>query len=145
VFRLVPGHSDDVIINGMRHSKELKAVVVQVLGQGTIGSDKVPLLSAIKQAVERGVLVVACSQCLKGRVSLDTYAAASALGAAGAIGARDMTVEAIVAKLGYLLGQQLPIRQVRRLFVTDMRGELSPDEDTEEVHYSIPRNFTSKL
>jgi len=145
VFRLVPGHRDDVIINGMKNATELKAVVVQVLGQGTIGADKAPLVAAIKAAVERGVVVVACSQCLKGRVSLDTYAAAGALATSGAIGARDMTVEAIVAKLGYLLGQQMPVHQVKRLLATDMRGELSPDEDQDEVHYSKPPTFAGKL
>lgn len=48
-------------------------IVLEMYGTGNGPSNKENLFKAISMATERGVIVVALSQCLKGGVSLDTY------------------------------------------------------------------------
>lgn len=83
------------------------------------------LLKTLKEASERGVLIVNCSQCLKGSVNMEGYATGHALSEAGVIGGIDMTTEAVIAKLHYLLSQSLSYKVVKELLTTDLRGELT--------------------
>ena len=71
VLKLVPGFDDECIQATIRHSTQLKAIVLEMYGTGNGPSNKGPLLDAIKEARERGIVVVAVSQCLCGGVALD--------------------------------------------------------------------------
>src|SRR5690606_26661569 len=83
------------------------------------------LLEAIAAAVERGVVVVNTTQCLRGGVDMDGYATGSALRRVGVVSGADMTPEAALAKLIWLLGQGLEPALVRELAAGDLRGELT--------------------
>lgn len=56
------------------------------------------------------------------------YATGNALGPAGVISGFDMTVEATLTKLHYLLSQNLSVDEIRNLMQENLRGELTPDE-----------------
>ncbi len=64
------------------------------------------------------------SQCRLGSV-VDLYETGKELTSIGAILAFDMTKETIIAKLGYLLGKELPINKIKLLMKTNMKGELT--------------------
>lgn len=87
-------------------------------------------LKCVEKLVANGVVVVACSQCLQGTVSLHAYAAGKVLEDCGVISAGDMTTEATVTKLSYLLSKDLTVREVRECMVQDLRGELSTENTT---------------
>ena len=53
------------------------------------------------------------------------YATGNALREAGVISGGDMTPEAALAKLHYLLSKDLPIEEIKQLLVKDLRGELT--------------------
>jgi L-asparaginase/Glu-tRNA(Gln) amidotransferase subunit D len=72
-------------------------------------------------------VIVACTQCLQGRVSLGVYETGSALAQAGVIGGGDMTPEAALTKLSVLLGRGLDPQQVRELMQVNLVGELTPE------------------
>jgi hypothetical protein len=48
-------------------------IVLEMYGTGNGPSNKDKLFEAIQLATNRGIIVVALSQCLRGGVSLDTY------------------------------------------------------------------------
>lgn len=102
----------------------LAALVLQSFGVGNAPQDTY-FLQRLKEACERGVVIVNCSQCLQGRVNMGGYATGNALARAGVVSGGDMTLEATLAKLHYLLSRGLPVAEVRQLLTRNLRGELS--------------------
>ena len=73
VLRLAPGFDDSAIDAMITHAPNLKGLVLSLYGTGNGPSAKLAFLETISRAIDRGVLVVAGTQCTKGMVSLDTY------------------------------------------------------------------------
>jgi L-asparaginase len=124
ILRLFPGISTEVITTSL--SAPVKGVILESYGQGNAPDDNPRILSAIHKAVERGMVIVNCTQCLHGRVYMGAYATGAALAKAGVIGAGDMTTEATLAKLIYLFSQNLSSSKVNQLIQTNLKGELTP-------------------
>ena len=106
----------------------VKGVVLEAFGAGNIpnGESLAPILALAK---ERGTVVVVCSQCQRGNVSIGTYEASMHLGAEGAIGGMDMTTEAAVAKLYYLFSKYGDRDKVKELMQIDISGEVSSSSE----------------
>lgn len=121
ILHLFPGLNWQVLDNLLK--SPLQALVLLTYGVGNAQQDP-QLLNTLKRASERGIIIVNCSQCLKGAVNMQGYATGHALSEAGVISGGDMTTETVIAKLYYLLSQSLPHKQLIELFQTDLRGEL---------------------
>ncbi|PQN17094.1 L-asparaginase 1, partial [Shigella flexneri] len=85
-------------------------------------------LQELQEASDRGIVVVNLTQCMSGKVNMSGYATGNALAHAGVIDGADMTVEATLTKLHYLLSQELDTETIRKAMSQNLRGELTPDD-----------------
>jgi L-asparaginase len=123
--RLFPGITAETLRRFL--GPPLEGAILHTYGSGNAPDDP-DLLAAIAEATERGVVIVNCTQCLQGTVDMESYATGNALRDTGVLSGYDMTPEAALSKLYYLLSRGLPKEDVRRLMQTDLRGELTPPE-----------------
>lgn len=122
-MRVFPGISPVVVANFLR--PPLQGLVMETYGVGNAPDRDAALLDAIAEATARGVVVVSCTQCLRGSVDLGAYATGSSLRRAGVIPGGDMTPEAALTKLSWLFSRALSPRDVARRMQRDLRGELT--------------------
>jgi L-asparaginase len=126
-IRLVPGFDDSMIksmIDAQAEKNSLHALVLQLYGTGNIPSVKKSFITLLADAADKGILVVATTQCQSGGVMLGHYATGQALASAGVVSAGDMTLEAAACKLAYLFGRgDLSRNEVANLMGFPLRGE----------------------
>ncbi len=123
-FRLFPGLEASYLENVL--DPPVQGVVLECFGAGNAPHKNDRFLAALRQATERGVVIVAVTQPLRGTADLDLYATGQALREAGVVSGYDMTTEAALAKLYYLFEQGHSPDEVRTLVQQNLRGELTP-------------------
>ncbi|KAF9184573.1 hypothetical protein BGZ51_003285 [Haplosporangium sp. Z 767] len=121
-LRLFPGITDTTIKTFL--APPIQGVVLETYGAGNAPSTRADLIAALKEACDRGVIIVNCTQCKRGLVT-DVYQTGKVLYNAGVIPGNDMTPECALTKLSYLLGHNLPIPKVREMMTKNLRGELT--------------------
>ncbi|AMG04976.1 asparaginase [Vibrio mimicus] len=122
VITMYPGISHEVIRNTLL--QPVNAMILLTFGVGNAPQNP-ELLAQLKAASERGVIVVNLTQCLAGKVNMGGYATGCALADSGVISGYDMTPEAALAKLHYLLSQDLSYEEVKAKMQQVLRGEMT--------------------
>ncbi|UJR35195.1 hypothetical protein I4U23_027962 [Adineta vaga] len=123
LLRLFPG----ITYLTMRQFLEppIQGVVLQTYGAGNIPSNRADLIEELRKAAGRDVLIVNCSQCAKGSVYY-AYESATALQNVGVCSGADMTVEAALMKLAYILGKYpSDMKLMKKKMAENLRGEMS--------------------
>jgi L-asparaginase len=123
-LRLFPGISAEVVGNVL--APPIKGLVLETYGMGNAPNNDAGLLEVLEKANRRGVVIVNCTQCLKGRVNMSAYATGSSLAQCGVISGHDMTTEAALAKMFYLFSRNLPPEEVKTQMLWNLRGEITP-------------------
>ncbi len=80
---------------------------------------------SLHDAVQRGIIIINVSQCDAGSVQMGRYETSLNLLKAGVISGYDLTSEAAVTKLMFLLGQNLSHNEIKELMQTPICGELT--------------------
>lgn len=122
-LRLFPGISAEFLQNVLK--PPLQGLVLEAFGTGNAPNRDRALLDTLAQATARGIVIVDCTQCLRGAVKLNAYATGSALLDAGVVSGADMTPIAALTKLHYLIGSDFDVERVRALVQQDLYGELT--------------------
>ncbi len=123
VLKIFPGIQFGLFESIM--TEKLKGVVLETFGSGNIPSNENSLLPIIEKAYESGTIIVVCSQCMQGTVSLGAYATSKALRDVDAVNGRDMTTEAAVTKLYYLFSRGLNKEEIKQYMAQNLCGELT--------------------
>lgn len=119
----------------------LDGVVLQTYGAGNGPSERADIMRELEKASSRGCLILNCTQCPQGNVTT-AYAAGLELEKRGVIAGHDMTVEAALAKLSYVLGLDCNVDEKRQLLKINLRGELTPVASPENQSIdSMGENF----
>ncbi|GJM60308.1 MULTISPECIES: asparaginase [Persicobacter] len=120
IFPSMPHAYVDAILN----IPNLKGVVMESYGSGNAPTVRW-FLERLEKAVEKGIIVVNVTQCIGGSVLHGRYATSSELEKIGVVSGYDMTTEAAMVKLMFLLGNQKSPDLVRKMLQVPLCGEMT--------------------
>jgi len=124
-LRLFPG----MTLSTVEHifSPPIKGVILETFGAGNGPDSNQEFLNILTRAHERGIVIANCTQCIKGAVS-GAYKTGVVLRRAGVVPCLDMTTEAALTKLAYLLSRYEQQEDVEQYMQSNIRGEITMEE-----------------
>ncbi|WP_461532948.1 asparaginase [Sinomicrobium sp.] len=123
VIRLFPGFSN-AVLKAVFETPGLRAVVLETYGAGNAPTDE-EFSEVLQSAIRNEIFVVNVTQCSGGSVLMGKYETSTHLQELGLINGKDITTEAALAKLMYLLGNKISRKAFRTVFETPLRGEMN--------------------
>lgn len=124
ILKLFPGIGPEVV-GSVLHTPNLQGVVIETYGSGNAPTDDW-FISALEDAIKRGIIIINVTQCKAGSVKMRQYAASCDMDRIGVIGGGDITLEAAITKLMYLLGNFPDSKEhVRERLSQSLRGEIT--------------------
>lgn len=123
ILKLFPGISDTFVRN-ILSMKDLKAIVLETFGSGN-ATTEAWFLDALDAAVKRGLIILNITQCESGAVEMGRYETSLGMARIGVVSGHDMTTEAAVAKLMYLIGEGFDRATIVEMLQTSIRGEMT--------------------
>ena len=123
IVKVVPGMNINML-SILTKVEGLRGVILETFGSGNAPTND-EFLGAVRELVDKGLIVVNVTQCHAGRVDMDAYATGIALKKIGVVSGEDSTIEAALAKLYFLLGKYPDNNDVRVNMSKNIRGEIS--------------------
>ncbi len=123
VIDLYPGLRREAFAHALA-APDTKGVVIRSFGAGNAPTNPW-FFNELRQACDRGLIVMNVTQCVGGSVVPGLYAASDAMLAAGVIPGSDITTEAAITKMMFLFGQGLSDEEVRQRLAAPLCGEMS--------------------
>jgi len=122
ILTIYPGISKEVIQKFLL--KPVKALILCTYGIGNAPQNR-DFLKELNVAQKKNIVVINLTQCSFGCVNMNNYATGNSLLKVGVISGYDLTIEAALTKLHFLLSQNLSIEKIRIQMQSNLRGELT--------------------
>lgn len=122
IVKMFPGMSETVLA-AIFNISNLKGIVLETYGAGNAPTEDW-FIRLLTQAIQNGIQVVNVTQCSAGSVNMGQYETSSAMKKIGVISGKDITTEAAITKLMYLLGHTIVQNDFKTVFETALRGEI---------------------
>ena len=123
IVDLNPGITEGILRHQLS-TPDIKGVVLKTFGSGNAPTAQW-FTDAVREAVERGIVILNVTQCVNGGVHARLYAAGDQLASTGVVSGHDITSEAAITKMMYLFGLGLSVREVRRYLECSLCGEVT--------------------
>nr|WP_315174685.1 asparaginase [uncultured Flavobacterium sp.] len=122
IVKMFPGMNETVLA-AIFNISNLKGIVLETYGAGNAPTEDW-FIRLLTQAIQNGIQVVNVTQCSAGSVNMGQYETSSAMKKIGVISGKDITTEAAITKLMYLLGHTIVQNDFKTVFETALRGEI---------------------
>lgn len=122
ILKIFPGFNQSVL-ESVLNIPNLKALVLETYGAGNAPTNDW-MLNKLKSSIKKGLHIVNVTQCSGGSVLMGQYETSEALKEMQIINGKDITTEAAITKLMYLLGSNISPKLFKTIFETSLRGEM---------------------
>lgn len=121
ILKIFPGISKD-FVHSFFNIPNLKGVVLETFGSGNAPT-KDWFIEALQDAIEHGIFILNVTQCTVGKVEMERYTTGVELLRIGVIGGLDITTEAAITKLMFLLAQNMKKEDIIYNLRSSIAGE----------------------
>lgn len=129
LIKLVPGFDGKVF--QFLYEQGYRGLIIEAFGMGGIPSMTSEVIDDLRDVIKKGMIVVVKSQCPYESSNLSLYETGRTALDAGVFQAYDMSTEAVVTKVMWILGKHWEREKIEEMFYKNLAGEISPSEQIE--------------
>ena len=122
LLELFPGLHSKYISNFIESNKNIKALILKTYGSGNTPTSE-DFIETLKSISKKGIPILDITQCISGSVKMPLYESTDKLSKLGIINGSDITSEAGLTKMMYLLGKNLSLQEIKNAFTISICGE----------------------
>ena len=126
LLKLTPTTNPNII--NLLIDNGIKGIVIEAYGAGGISFMRRNFIEYLDRAIQKNIPVCVCSQCLYEESNFNIYEVGKKVVDIGVIEALDMTTEACVTKLMWVLGQTNNMTEIKKYFKTSIMGEIRKEK-----------------